>query len=163
KAFFRTHSFSNFTLFSVGAGQKLGAPKESYTFTNLTDQDVRGQLTITPVAGLSLPPLSITFTIPPRQSVFKAVGPGKDLNISAVRVFRRACSGGGRRGALQRKHSRGGSRRARGGGAVEFVAALARRLQRSSFFGKPIRMPEESRCRPHEQHDLASMRRFGRF
>jgi tetratricopeptide (TPR) repeat protein len=83
KAFFRTHSFSNFTLFSVGAGQKLEAPKESYSFTNLTDQDVRGQLTITPVAGLSLAPLSITFTIPPRQIVFKAVGPGKDLNISA--------------------------------------------------------------------------------
>lgn len=83
KAFFRTHSFSNFQLFSVGTDQKLHTPRESYSFTNLTDRDVSGQLTITPVIGRSLTPISITFTIPPRQVVFKAVGPGKDLNISS--------------------------------------------------------------------------------
>jgi tetratricopeptide (TPR) repeat protein len=80
-AFYRTHAFSNFQIFSVGAGQKVGAPKESYSFTNLSDQDVRGKLTITPMTGHSLAPVSITFTIPPRQVVLKAVGPGKDLNI----------------------------------------------------------------------------------
>ena len=82
KAFFRTHSFSNFQLFSVGTGQQLQVRKESYSFKNLTDGDVNGQLTIIPKEGSSLSPISITFTIPPRQVVIKLVGPGKDLNIS---------------------------------------------------------------------------------
>jgi tetratricopeptide (TPR) repeat protein len=82
-AFYRTHSFSNFSLFSVGTNQKIGAPKESYSFTNLSDQSVSGQLTVTPVLGHSLTPISVTFTIPARQSVYKVVGPGKDLDISA--------------------------------------------------------------------------------
>ena len=82
KAFFRTHSFSNFQLFSVGTGQQLQVRKESYSFKNLTDGDVNGQLTITPKEGSTLSPVSITFTIPARQVVIKLVGPGKDLNIS---------------------------------------------------------------------------------
>jgi hypothetical protein len=44
---------------------------------------VSGQLTVTPVLGHSLTPISVTFTIPARQSVYKVVGPGKDLDISA--------------------------------------------------------------------------------
>jgi hypothetical protein len=83
KAFFRTHSFSNFQLFSVGTGQELQVRKESYSFKNLTDGDVSGQLTITPKDGSSFSPVTITFTIPARQVVIKLVGPGKDLNISA--------------------------------------------------------------------------------
>ena len=82
KAFFRTHSFSNFQLFSVGTGQQLQVRKESYSFKNLTDGDVSGQLTITPKEGSTLSSVSITFTIPARQVVIKLVGPGKDLNIS---------------------------------------------------------------------------------
>jgi tetratricopeptide (TPR) repeat protein len=83
KAFFRTHSFSNFKLFTVGVGQELQVRKESYSFKNLTDGDVSGQLTITPKEGSSFSPATITFTIPARQVVIKLVGPGKDLNISA--------------------------------------------------------------------------------
>jgi tetratricopeptide (TPR) repeat protein len=83
KAFFRTHSFSNFQLFSVGTGQQPQVRKESYSFKNLTDGDVSGQLTITPKDGSSFSPVTITFTIPARQVVIKLVGPGKDLNISA--------------------------------------------------------------------------------
>jgi hypothetical protein len=82
KAFFRTHSFGNFQLFSVGAGQQLQVRKESYSFKNLTDGDVNGQLTITPKEGSTFSPVSVTFTIPARQVVIKLVGPGKDLNIS---------------------------------------------------------------------------------
>lgn len=83
RAFFRTHSFSNFQLFSVGTGQQLQVHKESYSFKNLTDGDVSGQLTITPKEGSSFSPVTIAFTIPARQVVIKLVGPGKDLNISA--------------------------------------------------------------------------------
>ena len=82
-SYYRTHAFSNFQLFSVGTGQKIGAPKESYTFTNLSDQNVSGQFTVTPLFGHSLSPISVTFTIPPHGTVYKAVGPGKDLNISS--------------------------------------------------------------------------------
>jgi hypothetical protein len=82
-AFYRTHDFSNFQLFSVGAQQKISAPPESYAFTNLSDQNVSGRLTVTPLAGHSLNPISITFAIPPRATVYKTVGPGRDLDISA--------------------------------------------------------------------------------
>jgi len=83
KAFFRTHSFSNFQLFSVGAGQKLQIAKESYSFKNLTDGDVSGELTVTPIEGSTLNPVSVKFTIPAREVVIKLVGTGKDLNIPA--------------------------------------------------------------------------------
>jgi hypothetical protein len=82
-AFYRTHTFSNFQLFSVGMDQKLYTPKESYSFTNTSDQEIRGQLTVTPVLERSITPLSISFTIPPRSSVVKTVGRGKDLDIPA--------------------------------------------------------------------------------
>jgi tetratricopeptide (TPR) repeat protein len=101
KAFFRTHSFSNFQLFSVGAGQQLHAPKESYSFTNLTDFDVSGELTITPLDGRSLRPVSIKFTIPPRQAVFKAVGRGKDLDIPADSIASARFVYNGAPGAVQ--------------------------------------------------------------
>jgi tetratricopeptide (TPR) repeat protein len=82
KPFYRTHTFSKFELFSVGTGQQLGAPKESYSFTNISDQDIDGELTVTPVGGRSLSPISIAFTIPSRRSIYKTVGHGKDLDIS---------------------------------------------------------------------------------
>lgn len=80
-AFYRTHTFTKFRLFNVDVSQKLQAPKESYTFTNFSDRAIRGKLTITPLPERSLTPISITFTIPPRDSVFKLVGQGKDLDI----------------------------------------------------------------------------------
>jgi tetratricopeptide (TPR) repeat protein len=80
-AFYRTHTFSNFQLFSVGMDQKVYTPKESYSFTNTSDQEIRGQLTVTPVLERSITPFSISFTIPPRGSVIKTVGHGKDLDI----------------------------------------------------------------------------------
>jgi tetratricopeptide (TPR) repeat protein len=82
-AFYRTHTFSNFQLFSVGMEEKVHTPKESYSFTNTSDQEIRGELTVTPVLERSITPLSISFTIPPRSSVIKTVGPGKDLDIPA--------------------------------------------------------------------------------
>lgn len=80
-AFYRTHTFSNFQLFSVGTDQRVHAPKESYTFTNLSNLEIQGQLTITPELERSTTPISIKFSIPPQGSVMKTVGPGKDLSI----------------------------------------------------------------------------------
>ena len=80
-AFYRTHTFSHFQLFGVDVRQKIQAPKESYSFTNLSDREVIGKLTITPLPQRSLTPISISFKIPPLDSVSKVVGPGKDLDI----------------------------------------------------------------------------------
>jgi tetratricopeptide (TPR) repeat protein len=80
-AFYRTHTFSDFQFFSVGTDQKIQPPKESYSFTNLSNQEILGRLTITPVMERSITPISITFTIPPQASVIKTVGRGKDLDI----------------------------------------------------------------------------------
>jgi tetratricopeptide (TPR) repeat protein len=81
-AFYRTHEFSKFQLFSVGVDQRIRSPKESYSFTNLSNQEIQGRLIITPVLERSITPISITFTIPPQASVIKTVGSGKDLDIS---------------------------------------------------------------------------------
>jgi tetratricopeptide (TPR) repeat protein len=81
-SFYRTHTFSDFRLFSVGTEQTFEA-KESYSFTNLSDQKIDGRLTITPVLERAQTPVSITFTIPPRDRVTKTVGRGKDLDIPA--------------------------------------------------------------------------------
>lgn len=80
-AFYRTHTFSQFQLFNVGVSQKFQAPKESYSFTNLSDREVSGEFTITALPQHSLTPITITFAIPPMDSVSKLVGRGKDLNI----------------------------------------------------------------------------------
>ena len=98
--FYRTHAFSNFKLFSVGTDQKIGAPKESYSFTNLSDQDVWGRLTVLPVPGHSLAPISVTFVIPARASVNKAVGPGQDVNISAELIVAAQLAYSGAPGAI---------------------------------------------------------------
>jgi hypothetical protein len=82
-AFYRTHTFSNFQLFSIGTDQQVHAPKESYSFANLSNLEILGELTITPLLERSITPISITFTIPPRGSVIKTVGRGKDLDIPA--------------------------------------------------------------------------------
>jgi hypothetical protein len=81
RRYYRRHSFTNFKLFVVDTNQQIQAPSESYEFTNTADRDVSGILTVTPLPGKSLRPVTIKFTIPPGGSVFKLVGPGKDINL----------------------------------------------------------------------------------
>lgn len=83
----RRHTFSHFQLFTVEmATQKVQLAKESYGFTNETDRDITGVLTVTPVSGAKLDPVSVAFTIPAGGSVVKLVGPGKDVGIPADTV-----------------------------------------------------------------------------
>jgi hypothetical protein len=81
RRYYRRHTFTNFKLFAVDANQHIQAPRESYEFTNTADRDVAGVLTVTPLPGKSLHPVIIKFTIPAGGSVFKLVGPGKDINL----------------------------------------------------------------------------------
>ena len=84
--YYRRHTFSNFQVFTVGTEQKVHAPKESYAFTNNSPREISGMLTVTPIPGRALHEVSITFRIPAGRTVFKVVGPGKDVNFPAEEV-----------------------------------------------------------------------------
>jgi hypothetical protein len=84
--FYRSHTFTDFKIFAVDTDQNIRAPKQSYCFTNTTDRDIAGVLTVSPASGISLKAVSIRFTIPPGQSIYKVVGPGKDISMPADEV-----------------------------------------------------------------------------
>jgi hypothetical protein len=79
--YYRRHTFSNFQVFTVGTSDKVQPPKESYAFTNKSDREIFGTLTVNPIPGQDLRPASITFGIPAGATVFKVVGSGKDVNL----------------------------------------------------------------------------------
>jgi len=81
RRYYRRHTFTDFKLFVVDTNQRIQAPRESYEFTNTADRDVSGILTVNPLPGKSLRPVSLKFTIPAGGSVFKIVGPGKDISL----------------------------------------------------------------------------------
>ena len=86
RRYYRRHAFSDFQLFTVETSQDVHLAKESYGFTNQSDHDVNGVLTVTPVSGARIDPVSLTFTIPAGGSVVKLVGPGKDVGIPVESV-----------------------------------------------------------------------------
>jgi hypothetical protein len=83
RQYYRRHEFSDFKIFSVDTNQKFQPTKESYSFTNNSDRDVRGVFVVTPVSGSKFEPVSIAFTVPAGQRVFKTIGTGKDVEIPA--------------------------------------------------------------------------------
>ncbi|MGA7917002.1 MAG: carboxypeptidase regulatory-like domain-containing protein [Candidatus Acidiferrales bacterium] len=98
--YYREHSFKNFQIFAVDASQKVQTPRESYSFTNTSDQDVFGILTVTPASGTDFQPVSIKFEIPAGKSVFKVVGSGKDVNLPAESVASATFIHNGRSGSI---------------------------------------------------------------
>ncbi|MGH9685648.1 MAG: hypothetical protein ACRD5K_00965 [Candidatus Acidiferrales bacterium] len=83
RRFYRHHTFSNFKLFQVSVAQDIQPPKESYCFTNTSDRDIAGRLTVSPVPGVSASVASVDFTIPVGARICRIIGPGKGLNIPA--------------------------------------------------------------------------------
>jgi hypothetical protein len=81
RRYYRTHTFSDFKIFVVDTEQRIPPPKESYAFTNTTDRDITGVLTVTPLPGKSQHAVTIKFTIPAGASIFKIVGMGKDVGM----------------------------------------------------------------------------------
>jgi hypothetical protein len=79
--YYRRHDFSDFKIFAVDTDQKFQRPKESYSFTNTSDHDVPGELIVSPIPGSKFKTVSISFTVPAGQSVFKTIGTGKDVAI----------------------------------------------------------------------------------
>lgn len=98
--YYREHSFKNFQIFAVDATQQVRAPRESYSFTNTSDQDIFGILTVTPATGTDLRPVSIKFEIPAGKSVFKVVGNGKDVDLPAESVASATFVYSGRSGSV---------------------------------------------------------------
>lgn len=86
RRFYRTLTFSDFKIFTVATDQSIHAPKESYCFTNTSDHDVAGVLVVSPVSGISLKAVSIRFIVPPGKSIYKVVGPGKDISMPVDEV-----------------------------------------------------------------------------
>lgn len=81
RRYYRRHTYSDFKLFVVDTDEKMQLAQESYGFTNASDRDIAGVLTVTPVSGAKFDPVSLSFTIPAGGSVVKLVGPGKDVGI----------------------------------------------------------------------------------
>jgi len=82
KRYYRKHSFDDFRLFNVDLAQNVKAPsKGSYSFTNLTDRDMTGELIVTPVEGRKGGPITLRFAVPAHHTVVKIVGPGKDVGF----------------------------------------------------------------------------------
>jgi hypothetical protein len=98
--YYREHSFENFQVFAVDASQEVRAPRESYSFTNTSDQDILGVLTVTPATGTDFRPVSIKFEIPAGKSVFKVVGTGKDVDLPAELVASATFVHNGRSGSV---------------------------------------------------------------
>ncbi len=81
RRYYRRHTLSDFQLFTVEATQNIKFARESYRFTNQTDHDIKGVLTVTPISGSKARPVSLSFTIPAGESVLKLVGQGKDIQM----------------------------------------------------------------------------------
>jgi hypothetical protein len=86
RRFYRVHTFTDFKIYTVATDQSIHAPKESYCFTNISDHDIAGLLVVSPVSGISLKAVSIRFIVPPGKSIYKVVGPGKDISMPVDEV-----------------------------------------------------------------------------
>jgi hypothetical protein len=81
RRFYRRHVFSDFRLFNVDTSQKIRTPSESFSFTNTSDRDIGGELTVERNSSAAGDPVTLRFVVPAHSVVFKIVGPGKDIDL----------------------------------------------------------------------------------
>ena len=84
--YYRRLVYSDFRLFNVDTAQNIQAPRGSYSFTNLSDQEITGVLTVVPKEGTQVEAVSLKIVVPSRRRVYKVVGPGKDVNLPGLAV-----------------------------------------------------------------------------
>ena len=101
RRYFRQHTFTDFRLFNVETSQTVKPPAGSYSFTNASDSDVFGELTVAPGAESSLKPVTLRFTIPAHTKLFKVVGPGKDVNLPSAIVASATFTHSGKEGSIK--------------------------------------------------------------
>ena len=81
RRFYRRHIFSDFRLFNVDTSQKIRTPSESFSFTNTSDRDISGELTVERNNSAAGDPVTLRFVVPAHSVIFKIIGPGKDISI----------------------------------------------------------------------------------
>ena len=86
RRFYRRHTYSEFMLFNVDAAQNIRTPGESFSFVNSTPRDISGELTVSLRDGLSGDPVILHFTVPAHGTIYKIVGPGKDIDLPPTAV-----------------------------------------------------------------------------
>ncbi|HSC45991.1 MAG TPA: carboxypeptidase-like regulatory domain-containing protein [Candidatus Acidoferrum sp.] len=86
KRFYRRHEYTDFRLFNVDSAQNIKAPGESFSFTNTSDRDISGELTVTRRDESFGAPVVVRFTVPAHQKVYKVVGVGKDVDMRVSEV-----------------------------------------------------------------------------
>jgi len=86
KRFYRRHEYTDFRLFNVDSSQNIKAPGESFSFTNTSDRDVSGELTVTRRDESFGAPVIVRFVVPAHQKVYKVVGVGKDVDMRVSEV-----------------------------------------------------------------------------
>lgn len=101
RRYFRRHSFTNFKVFSVETTESFQPPREAYSFTNLSDRDIAGVLTVTPVPGAKRREIVLKFTVPAGGHVVKIVGPGKDVNLPVTDVASATFAHNGEEGSIR--------------------------------------------------------------
>ena len=62
--YYRKHTFTDFRIFNVDTAQSVERPKESYSFTNLSDRDIAGVLAVLPADRAKHEEVKLTFTVP---------------------------------------------------------------------------------------------------
>jgi hypothetical protein len=84
--YYRRLVYTDFRLFNVDTAQYIQAPKGSYSFINMSDQEITGVLTVTPKEGTQVEAVSLRIVVPSQGRVYKVVGPGKDVNLPGSAV-----------------------------------------------------------------------------
>jgi hypothetical protein len=84
--YYRRLVYTDFRLFNVDTAQNIEAPKGSYSFINISDQEITGLLTVIPKEGTQVGAISLKIVVPSRKRVYKVVGPGKDVNLPSSAV-----------------------------------------------------------------------------
>ena len=84
--YYRRLAYTDFRLFNVDTAQNIEAPKGSYSFINMSDNEVTGVLTVVPREGTHVEAVSLRIVVPSRKRVYKVVGPGKDVNLPGSAV-----------------------------------------------------------------------------
>lgn len=79
--YYRRFVYSDFRLFNVDEAQNIQPPRGSYCFINMSDQEIRGMLTVIPKEGTRAEVVSLEIVVPPRRRVYKVVGLGKDVDL----------------------------------------------------------------------------------
>jgi hypothetical protein len=98
--YYRKHTFTDFRIFSVDTAQSVERPKESYSFTNLSERDITGVLAVLPVDPTKHE-VKLIFTVPASGKVVKVVGLGKDVDLSVAEVASATFTHNGADGAIK--------------------------------------------------------------